>query len=142
LVLRSGGFEELVEEREIGIEALMLLAAAAALIFLCSLAEAIEELTFARTRSAIRDLLDFVPKQARLLVEGREETVPAEDLSIGDRFLGATGEALPTDGIIRARRSTPRRGAEPEVACAALRRPGPLTNGWPRSPTSSPSKAR
>ena len=111
------GFEELVEEREIGIEALMLLAAAgalvfglfeeaAALIFLYSLAEAIEELTFARTRSAIRDLLDLAPKQARRLVDGREETVPAEQLQVGELFLVRPGEALPTDGLIRDGRST------------------------------------
>ena len=111
------GWEELVDEREVGIEALMLLAAAgalvfglfeeaAALIFLYSLAEAIEELTFARTRSAIRDLLDLAPKQARRLVEGREETVPAEQLAVGECFLVRPGEALPTDGVIREWRST------------------------------------
>ena len=111
------GFEEFVEEREIGIEALMLLAAAgclvfglfeeaAALIFLYSLAEAIEELTFARTRSAIRDLLDLAPKQARRLVDGREESVPAEQLQVGELFVVRPGEALPTDGVIRDGRST------------------------------------
>jgi Cd2+/Zn2+-exporting ATPase len=111
------GWEEFAEEREIGIEALMLIAAAgcivfglweeaAALVFLYSLAEAIEELTFARTRSAIRDLLDLAPKQARRLVDGREEVVPAEQLSIGDVFVVRPGEALPTDGVIRDGRST------------------------------------
>ena len=111
------GWEEFIEEREIGIEALMLLAAvgcivfglweeAAALVFLYSLAESIEELTFARTRSAIRDLLDLAPKQARLLVDGREEEVPAEELRVGDVFTVRPGEALPTDGVIRDGRST------------------------------------
>ena len=111
------GWGELVDEREIGIEALMLLAAAgalvfglfeeaAALIFLYSLAEAIEELTFARTRTAIRDLLDLAPKQARRLVDGREETVPAERLAVGELFLVRPGEAVPTDGVIRNGRST------------------------------------
>ena len=111
------GFEEFVEEREIGIEALMLLAAAGAMVFglfeeaaalvvLYALAEAIEELTFARTRSAIRGLLDLAPKQANRLVDGREETVPAEQLQLGDVFLVRPGEALPTDGTIRDGRST------------------------------------
>ena len=111
------GFEEFVEEREIGIEALMLLAAVGALvfglfeeattlIFLYALAEAIEELTFARTRSAIRDLLDLAPKQARRLVDGQEQTVPAEQLQVGERFLVRPGEALPTDGTIRDGHST------------------------------------
>ena len=111
------GWEEFVEEREIGIEALMLIAAigamvfglfeeAAALVFLYSLAEAIEELTFSRTRSAIRELLDLSPKQARRLVGGREEEIPAEQLQIGDVFRVRPGEALPTDGVIRGGRST------------------------------------
>ena len=111
------GWEEFIEERDIGIEALMLIAAAgcivfglweeaAALVFLYSLAEAIEELTFARTRSAIRDLLDLAPKQARRLVDGREQEVPAEQLAVGDVFVVRPGEALPTDGVIRDGRST------------------------------------
>ena len=111
------GFEEFIEEREIGIEALMLLAAAGALVFglfeeaaalvvLYALAESIEELTFARTRSAIRGLLDLAPKQANRLVDGREETVPAEQLRLGDVFLVRPGEALPTDGVIRDGTST------------------------------------
>lgn len=111
------GLEELLEEREIGIEALMLLAAggalvfglveeAAALIVLYALAESIEELTFARTRSAIRGLLDLAPKQAQRLVDGRTETVPAADLQVGDVFVVLPGEALPTDGVIRDGTST------------------------------------
>ena len=111
------GFEELFEEREVGIEILMMLAAAgaivfglfeeaAALVFLYATAEAVEELTFARTRSAIRDLLDLAPKEARLLRDGKEETVPAESLRPGDRFVVRPGESLPTDGVIRDGHST------------------------------------
>ncbi|MHB1243655.1 MAG: heavy metal translocating P-type ATPase [Gaiellaceae bacterium] len=111
------GFEELVEEREVGIEILMLAAAAgalvfglfdeaAALVFLYATAEAIEELTFARTRSAIRELLDLAPKQARVLRGGREEVVPVEELRPGDRFLVRPGESLPTDGVIRSGQAT------------------------------------
>lgn len=107
------GLEELVEEHEVGIEILMLVAAAgaiafglieeaAALVVLYAAAEAIEELTFAHTRSAIRELLDLTPKQATRLVAGREEVVPVETLAIGDRFLVRPGEALPTDGVIVA----------------------------------------
>ncbi|WP_217913830.1 heavy metal translocating P-type ATPase [Miltoncostaea marina] len=111
------GWQEFVEEREIGIEALMLIAAigcivfglweeAAALVFLYALAESIEELTFARTRSAIRGLLDLAPKRARRVVDDAEEDVPADELHVGDLFRVRPGEALPTDGIIRAGRSS------------------------------------
>ena len=107
------GVEELLEEREVGIEILMLVAAfgamalglfeeAAALVVLYASAEAVEELTFARTRSAIRDLLDLAPKQATRLREAEEELVPVEELRPGDLFLVRPGEAVATDGVIRS----------------------------------------
>jgi cation transport ATPase len=76
------GLEEFVEEREVGIEALMAFATAGAVIlgawfeaaflaFLFAAAEAVEE----DTRTAIRSLLDLAPEKATRLSEGREETV-------------------------------------------------------------------
>lgn len=107
------GLEELVEEREVGIEVLMAVAAigaaalgaweeAAFLVFLYGSAEAVESLTFARTRSAIRALLDLAPKEARVLRDGAEVTVAATDLVPGDVFLVRPGESLATDGVIRS----------------------------------------
>ncbi len=124
LAMLSGGYywvreglEELAHERVVGIDMLMLAATigsallglwdeAAALVFLYSAAEGTEEYTYARTRSAIRALLDLAPKEACLLREGLEVTVPAASLKMGDRFLVRPGEALPTDGVIRAGNSS------------------------------------
>ncbi len=124
LAMLSGGYywvreglEELVHERVVGIDMLMLAATvgsallglwdeAAALVFLYSMAEGIEEYTYARTRSAIRALLDLAPKEACLLREGQEVTIPAVNLRVGDRFLVRPGETLPTDGVIRAGNSS------------------------------------
>lgn len=111
------GLEELVEERVVGIEVLMGVAAigaaalgaweeAAFLVFLYGSAEAVESLTFARTRSAIRALLDLAPKEARVVRNGREISVPAVDLVPGDVFIVRPGEGIATDGVIRAGRST------------------------------------
>lgn len=105
------GVEEFVKEREVGIEALMAFATigavilgeyfeAAFLVFLYAGAEAIEMYTFARTRSAIRALLDLAPETAIRLRDGREERIPAEELQVGDRFLVRPGERVPTDGEI------------------------------------------
>jgi len=129
------GLEEFAEEREIGIEALMLCAAAgaavfglweeaAALVVLYALAEAIEELTFARTRRAIRGLLDLAPKQASRLVGGREELVAAELLVLGEIFLVRPGEALPTDGVIRDGSSSINEAAVTGESVPALKGPG------------------
>ena len=105
------GLEELLEEREVGIEVLMAVAAigaaalgaweeAAFLVFLYGSAEAVESLTFARTRSAIRALLDLAPKEAHVLRNGVEETIPATALVPGDVFLVRPGEGFATDGTI------------------------------------------
>ncbi|HJX16617.1 MAG TPA: cation-translocating P-type ATPase [Acidiferrobacterales bacterium] len=111
------GIEKLIEEHEIGIEMLMIAATAgsgilglwdeaAALVFLYGAAEGTEEYTYARTRHAIRALLDLAPKEAHVLRDGQEITVPADSLKPGDRFLVRPGEALPTDGIIRVGQSS------------------------------------
>lgn len=105
--------EELIEERAIGIELLMSVAAAVAaglglwgeaatLAFLYSISEALEAYTEGRTRRAIRALIDLAPKQVTLLAQGGEERlIPAEELRVGDRFLARPGERIATDGVVR-----------------------------------------
>ncbi|MHA1376017.1 MAG: heavy metal translocating P-type ATPase, partial [Promethearchaeota archaeon] len=111
------GLEELIEEKEIGIEILMLAATigsaffgmweeAALLVFLYGAAEGIEEYTYARTRYSIRKLLDLAPKEASILKDGKEMKVAAEDLKVGDVFIVKPGESIPTDGIIIKGRSS------------------------------------
>lgn len=105
------GIEEVIYEREIGIEFLMIVAAlgaivlglweeAAALVVLYSAAEGVEELTYARTRSSIRKLLDLAPTEAILIREGTELVISADQLQTGDMFLVKPGAGIPTDGII------------------------------------------
>ena len=110
------GVEKLVRERAVDIEILMLAATAgagalglweeaAALVVLYAFAEGVEELTFARTRRAIRALLDMAPREARVLRDGREVVVPAATIRPGDRFVVLPGESVPTDGRIVEGRS-------------------------------------
>jgi len=103
--------EELIKEREIGIELLMTVAAfvagvlgmwgeAATLAFLYSVSESLEEFTEERTRNAIRALMDLAPKRVTRLIDGREEEVGLEELVVGDRFLVRPGEGIATDGTV------------------------------------------
>ncbi|NOZ60733.1 MAG: cation-translocating P-type ATPase [Calditrichaeota bacterium] len=105
------GIEKFIEEKEISIEMLMIAATtgsailgmwdeAAFLVFLYGAAEGLEEYTYARTRSSIRKLLDLAPKTARIIRNGTEVTIPAEELAAGDIFIVRPGESIPTDGII------------------------------------------
>ncbi len=105
------GIETLLEERQIGIEILMAVAAvtagllgqwaeAAMLVFLYSISEAAEGYTEERTRNAIRALMDLAPKTALVLRDNKEIVIPAEELLVGDIFIVRPGEAVATDGEI------------------------------------------
>ena len=101
--------QELRDEREVGIELLMTVAAfaagglglwgeAATLAFLYSISESLEEFTQDRTRGAIRALMDLAPKRVIRLVDGREEEIALNELGVGERFLVRPGQAVATDG--------------------------------------------
>jgi len=105
------GVENLLQERQIGIEILMTVAAitagllgqwaeAAMLVFLYSISEAAEGYTEERTRNAIRALMDLAPKTALVLRNNKELVIPAEELRVGDLFIVHPGEAVATDGEI------------------------------------------
>jgi len=105
------GIETLLQERHIGIEILMTVAAitagllgqwaeAAMLVFLYSISEAAEGYTEERTRNAIRALMDLAPKTALVLRDNKEIVIPAEELLVGDIFIVRPGEAVATDGEI------------------------------------------
>lgn len=109
--------EELIFERKIGIEFLMTAAAVAAfalgqaaeaamLVFLYSISEALEGYTEAKTRSAIRALMDLTPKTALVRRDGREVEIPVEELLVGNMFLVRPGQAVPTDGEVLTGRSS------------------------------------
>ena len=51
-----------------------------------------------RAGSALKALLDLGAKQATLLRDGREVTVPAAALVVGDEFVVRPGEKIATDG--------------------------------------------
>lgn len=103
--------EELVKEREVGIELLMSTAAivagvmgqwaeAATLVFLYSISEAAEGYTAERARHAIRALMNLAPKTALVRRGDREERIPVEQLRVGDVFTVLPGESVATDGEV------------------------------------------
>ena len=104
-------FEELIFEREVGIELLMTVAAIVAtvmgepfegamLAFLYSMSEAAEGYTEEKTRSAVRALMELAPKVALVRRDGRDVEIPAEEVRVGDVFIVKPGQSIPTDGEV------------------------------------------
>lgn len=73
---------------------------AASLIFLFAIAEALEGYTADRARGSLRDLTSLAPPQALKLNADGEESIPVEELQVGDQILVKPGERIPMDGRI------------------------------------------
>ncbi len=63
-------------------------------------AEVLEGLTVGRGRKAIRDLLEFLPREVSVRRAGAIRSLAAEELSVGDAILVAPGGRLPVDGTV------------------------------------------
>ena len=60
----------------------------------------LEELTVAKARAGIEKLVHLTPQTARVLCDGAEEIIPAEQVKVGDRIRVLPGEGVPVDGVI------------------------------------------
>jgi cation-transporting ATPase V/Cu+-exporting ATPase len=60
----------------------------------------LEHRSKSRASSALRSLLELGAKQARLLRDGAEVSVPVDEVRVGDLMRVRPGEKIPTDGVI------------------------------------------
>lgn len=79
---------------------------AAALAFLYSIAEALEDKAMDRARGGLRALLKLVPETATVLAGGVSTQIPVKGLTLGQVLLVRPGERVATDGIVRSGRSS------------------------------------
>jgi heavy metal translocating P-type ATPase len=63
-------------------------------------AEVLEGMTVGRGRKAIRDLLEFLPREVSVRRAGSIRTVSADELSVGDAVLVSPGGRIPVDGVV------------------------------------------
>ncbi|MFE6525462.1 heavy metal translocating P-type ATPase [Streptomyces sp. NPDC057794] len=114
----TGGWEpgweglKALRERTLDVDLLMVVAALGAaaigqvmdgalLIVIFATSGALEALATARTADSVRGLLDLAPATAtRLTPDGGEQTVPVEQLTVGDTVLVRPGERLGADGRV------------------------------------------
>ncbi|WP_077216128.1 heavy metal translocating P-type ATPase [Bacillus kwashiorkori] len=105
------GILDTIENKQLNVELLMILAAigsaiigywneGAILIFIFALSGAMETYTMSKSSKEISSLMQLQPEEAWLLKNGIEKKVPVEQLQIGDEILVKPGERIPADGII------------------------------------------
>lgn len=73
---------------------------AAAIAFLFSLAELLEQFAVRRAHDSLRGLMSLSPERATVLRDGGEVVVPAEELLPGEHVLLKVGERVPVDGTV------------------------------------------
>lgn len=79
---------------------------AAALAFLFSLAEALEDRAMDRAREGLRALLSLIPETARVSRLGGDVSIPAAEVRELDILVVGAGERVPTDGVVVDGRSS------------------------------------
>ena len=73
---------------------------AATILTLITVGKMLESRAKGKTTDALKGLMRLAPKTAVLLQNGREVTVPIEQVKIGDIFAVHPGESIPVDGIV------------------------------------------
>jgi len=75
---------------------------AATVVFLFSLAQLLETYSMDKARNAIRALMTLVPETALVQRGGKEVSVPASTVAVGETFVIKPGEKFPLDGRVIA----------------------------------------
>lgn len=112
------GLTTLIEEKELDVDLLMIVAAlgaaglglwrreygliidGAVLILIFCISGALESYAMQRTDRSIRGLMTLAADTARVVEAGQEKMVAVSALKLGDRVLVKPGELIPTDGRV------------------------------------------
>ena len=74
--------------------------AAGEVAFIMQLGALLEDLTVAKARAGIEKLVHLTPQTARIMIDGTEKIIPAEQVKVGDIIRVLPGETVAVDGII------------------------------------------
>ena len=73
---------------------------AAMILTLITVGKMLEARSKGRTTDALKGLMKLAPKTANVVRDGAEQTVPIEQVRIGDVFVVRPGENIPVDGVV------------------------------------------
>jgi heavy metal translocating P-type ATPase len=107
----KGAVVGLVTEFDIKADVLVAMAVVAALYigeifaagevaFIMSLGSLLEQRTVRKAREGIEKLVNMTPRTARVLHDGTETIIPAEEVKVGDILRVLPGETIAVDGIL------------------------------------------
>ena len=74
--------------------------AAGEVAFIMQLGALLENLTVAKARAGIEKLVHLTPQTARVVFNGEEKIIPADQVELGNVIRVLPGETVPVDGII------------------------------------------
>lgn len=74
--------------------------AAGEVAFIMQLGSLLEDLTVAKARAGIEKLVRLTPQTARVIMNGEEKIIPAEQIKVGDIIRVLPGETIAVDGVI------------------------------------------
>ncbi len=74
--------------------------AAGEVAFIMQIGSLLEDLTVARAQAGIEKLVHLTPQTARVITDGTESIIPAEQVKVGDMLKVLPGETIAVDGII------------------------------------------
>ncbi len=84
----------------IGATAIGQMAEGAAVLFLYSLAELLEDWSSERSRRSLRALVELAPEHVRVLRDGTEVEIEVEEVVPGDIAVVRPGDRMPVDGVV------------------------------------------
>ena len=73
---------------------------AAMILTLITVGKTLEAYSKGKTTDAIKSLMELAPETAQVVRGGKEETIPAELVQLGDTFIVRPGERIPVDGTV------------------------------------------
>lgn len=74
---------------------------AATILTLITVGKMLEAKSKGKTTNALKALMNLAPETAVLLIDGKEVTIPVEDVKSGDLFVVRPGDKIPVDGTVQ-----------------------------------------
>ena len=72
----------------------------AMILTLITVGKTLESYSKGKTTNAIKSLMDLAPEEAHIVRDGKEVTIPASEVKVGDVFIVRPGERIPVDGTV------------------------------------------